>query len=274
VKCWGWNHFAQLGNGTRTDSSTPVDVSGLSSGVAAISGGLRHTCALTNAGDVDCWGWNYYGQLGDGTRTDSSTPVDVSGLSSGVAAISGGGGHTCALTNAGGVKCWGWNARTQLGDGTTTDSPTPVQVSGLFPGEIAQPDALISKGSGFVGNGIYNTTGAHQTLSVSRAPGKTATFKVKIQNDGGQTKTVIVGQDPYHGPGQAHGLCFSVPCGVTRPPSLRSIHKELERIDVSSRPSRKPRTVGTSRGSDAEHDPNGARRGAALAPREGMEDLH
>lgn len=43
-----------------------------------------------------------------------------------------------------------------------------------------------------------------------------------------QTKVVIVGQDPYHGPGQAHGLCFSVPCGVARPPSLVNIHKELE----------------------------------------------
>src|SRR5688572_29115977 len=42
-----------------------------------------------------------------------------------------------------------------------------------------------------------------------------------------QTKVVIVGQDPYHGPGQAHGLCFSVPCGVPRPPSLKNIHKEL-----------------------------------------------
>jgi len=43
-----------------------------------------------------------------------------------------------------------------------------------------------------------------------------------------QTKVVIVGQDPYHGPGQAHGLCFSVPCGVTRPPSLVNLHKELQ----------------------------------------------
>lgn len=42
-----------------------------------------------------------------------------------------------------------------------------------------------------------------------------------------QTKVVIVGQDPYHRPGQAHGLCFSVPCGVRRPRSLVNIHKEL-----------------------------------------------
>jgi uracil-DNA glycosylase len=41
-------------------------------------------------------------------------------------------------------------------------------------------------------------------------------------------KVVILGQDPYHGPGQAHGLCFSVPKGVATPPSLVNIYKELE----------------------------------------------
>lgn len=40
---------------------------------------------------------------------------------------------------------------------------------------------------------------------------------------------VILGQDPYHGPGQAHGLCFSVPPGVAVPPSLLNIYKEIER---------------------------------------------
>ncbi len=42
------------------------------------------------------------------------------------------------------------------------------------------------------------------------------------------TKAVIIGQDPYHGANQAHGLCFSVPDGVRFPPSLRNIFKELE----------------------------------------------
>src|SRR5438309_9109622 len=43
-----------------------------------------------------------------------------------------------------------------------------------------------------------------------------------------KVKVVIVGQDPYHGPGQAHGLCFSVQEGVRFPPSLRNIFKELQ----------------------------------------------
>ncbi len=128
VKCWGQNHAGQLGNGVTTDSSTPVEVLGLNSGVA-VSAGTNHSCALTMVGAVKCWGLNTSGQLGSGTTTyTNSTPLDVIGLAAGVAAVTGGFDHTCALTTAGGVKCWGHNSNGQLGDGFTTDSPTPVDV--------------------------------------------------------------------------------------------------------------------------------------------------
>lgn len=89
-------------------------------GIVKIAAGGEHTCALTTEGGVKCWGKNGFGQLGDGTTTDNrGSPVNVTGLNSGVVSITAGDRHTCALTTAGGVKCWGWNRYGQLGDFAT-----------------------------------------------------------------------------------------------------------------------------------------------------------
>ena len=162
VKCWGANNDGDLGDGTTINRRTPVDVPGLTSGVLAVATGLDdpadgahdHTCALTLAGGVLCWGANNAGQLGDGTTSDRRTPVAVSGLSSGVAAIFAGGLHTCAVMTSGGAKCWGDNDGGQLGDGTTTQRLTPVDVSGLTSGVATM---ALSQSSSLYGPGRSHT---------------------------------------------------------------------------------------------------------------------
>jgi alpha-tubulin suppressor-like RCC1 family protein len=137
VTCWGANDSGQLGDGTTTGRLWPVPVTGLATGVAAIAAGGYHTCLLTTAGGVRCWGANNYGQLGDGTTTDRSTPAAVTGLDTGVTAIAAGESHTCAVTISGGVKCWGFNSNLQLGDGTTTTRTAPVSVNLLARAAVA-----------------------------------------------------------------------------------------------------------------------------------------
>jgi prepilin-type N-terminal cleavage/methylation domain-containing protein len=143
AKCWGKNTNGQLGDGTTANRTTPVQITGLTSGVTAVTAGESHACALLTTGAVKCWGKNTNGQLGDGTLTQSTTPVQVSSLTSGVTAIAAGGSHTCALLTTGAVRCWGLNTNGQLGDGTTTQRTTPVQVSSLTSGvtKIAAGDA-------------------------------------------------------------------------------------------------------------------------------------
>ena len=136
VKCWGANYSGQLGNGTNTNSNFPVYVlDGASvylSSVVDISCGGEHTCALLSNGQVKCWGTNYSGQLGNGASNSSNLPVDVlegaSAYLSGVIEISCGGEHTCALLSNGQVKCWGSNGYGQLGDGSNSNSPWPINV--------------------------------------------------------------------------------------------------------------------------------------------------
>jgi alpha-tubulin suppressor-like RCC1 family protein len=133
--CWGSNNDDQIGNETcDLGCPTPVQVTGLDHGVAAVAASGFHTCALLSGGAVKCWGGNSEGELGDGTKKDRPTPVSVRGLSAGVEQLVVGGLHSCALLDSGGVKCWGYNSFGQLGDGTRADRLTPVAVRGLRSG--------------------------------------------------------------------------------------------------------------------------------------------
>jgi alpha-tubulin suppressor-like RCC1 family protein len=131
VKCWGNNTFGQLGNGSNVSTSAPVDAFGLSGGTADVSLGMNHGCALSTAGGLRCWGVGTDGQLGSGSPTNSATPVEVLSLSAGVRSVAGGLAHTCAVTAAGRVKCWGRGSSGQLGNGSLTSSANPVDVSWL-----------------------------------------------------------------------------------------------------------------------------------------------
>ncbi|MCC6385857.1 MAG: hypothetical protein IT302_00590 [Dehalococcoidia bacterium] len=107
--------------------------------VPGLAGGADHTCGVDGSATAMCWGWNGGdGRLGDGTYINRLVPTNVQGLGVGATAISVGNAHSCALTTGGGVKCWGWNVYSELGDGTNVNnSPVPVQVVGLAGGVIA-----------------------------------------------------------------------------------------------------------------------------------------
>jgi alpha-tubulin suppressor-like RCC1 family protein len=164
VKCWGDNAFGKLGDGTFTSSTSPVSVVGLGSGVMAISVGDQHTCALLNTGAVRCWGQNDLGQLGNGNTMDSNSPVAVSGLAGGVSGIGLGALHSCAvLAVGGGVKCWGGNITGRLGDGTYTDSYTPVSALGVtnavqVSGGVTDTCAVLSDGGVTCWGGGFGVT--------------------------------------------------------------------------------------------------------------------
>jgi alpha-tubulin suppressor-like RCC1 family protein len=143
--CWGDGAYGQLGNGaTNTFSPTAVPVGHLVN-VASLSVGGHHVCAVMVDGGAACWGDDQQGQLGDASRTPNPQPVTPAGLTSGVVAIAAGALHTCALTSAGGVLCWGDDEQGQLGTGPLqTQNLVPVAVSGLASGvaAIAAGDAF------------------------------------------------------------------------------------------------------------------------------------
>ena len=132
VWAWGYNGYGQLGTGNNNDSFVPVQVWNLSNMVSISTGKLwfGHNLSLKSDGTVWAWGYNYDGQLGDGTTEDKNIPVQVLNIS-GIHAISAGGDHSLALGCDGMVWAWGGNQAGQLGDGTQEESDIPVQAKGL-----------------------------------------------------------------------------------------------------------------------------------------------
>jgi len=134
--------------------------------IKEVAAGYYHTCALTEKGEVYCWGYNYSGQLGDGTTTGRYTPVRVlkgaaaTGDNDGtyltnIKAIAAGRYHTCAISNQNNLYCWGGNGYGQLGDGTTNMRSTPVRVVGQGgSGYLSEPSASYAASGDFVSSAI------------------------------------------------------------------------------------------------------------------------
>ncbi|QIF02261.1 choice-of-anchor Q domain-containing protein [Roseimicrobium sp. ORNL1] len=130
VWTWGCNQSGELGLGNYTSSSSPMPVPGLSGIVEVDAGPWSSTMALKSDGTVWAWGLNFNGQLGNGTKTSSNTPVPVNALSNAVA-IAAGYDHSAAIAADGKVYTWGNHAAAQLGDDSTFASHAPVQSTGV-----------------------------------------------------------------------------------------------------------------------------------------------
>lgn len=194
VFCWGANSSGQLGNGGNTASSTPVAVSGLAGAATALVAGRAHTCALLQNGAVQCWGENLQGQLGNGANTNQPQPVTVSNVDGPATALAAGRDHSCAVRSDGSARCWGNNARGQLGDDTRENRNTAVAVA-----ELSDPLQALSAGQyqtcGLAVDGDLYCWGSNNrgqlgdgTLESSRTPIRVAAFP-------GDAKALAVGTE-------------------------------------------------------------------------------
>lgn len=162
VQCWGSNASKQLGRPTsgRCEdfpcSTTPLTIEGLAD-PESISAGFAHTCAVTTDDAAVCWGFNLYGQLGDGTQQDSYAPVAVADLHD-VAELASGDVHTCALLQDSTVRCWGNNLLGELGNGSLTTDLTPTVVCDVL---CKRPlDQIVQMSSGDHHSCALNASGA------------------------------------------------------------------------------------------------------------------
>jgi alpha-tubulin suppressor-like RCC1 family protein len=129
---WGNNTYGRLGDGTTTDSSSPVSVIGGFTDWCQVSAGNNHSLGVRSNGTAWAWGVNSCGRLGDGTLTNTSSPVSVVGGFTDWCQVSAGGLHSLGVRQNSTAWAWGNNANGRLGDGTTTDTSSPVSVVGGF----------------------------------------------------------------------------------------------------------------------------------------------
>lgn len=216
LRCWGYGSDGRLGQGDglggldswigddETPASAPPIDLGLGRTALSVTTGNGHTCAILDNRRVRCWGTDDSGQVGLALtpvvvgRDEVPGAVDPVDLGAGrtVLAITAGKYHTCASLDDGHVRCWGYGLMGRLGYGNTDNvgddevpgAVTPVDLS--TPRTERRPDALIHKGAGAtIGDGVYNTTGAGQTIVTSAVRGRTLSFTITVANDGNTPDT-------------------------------------------------------------------------------------
>lgn len=215
VYCWGGNGTGQLGNGTFSDGTPPAAVrvpapvitaAGALSGkfVIAIAAGHKHTLALCSDGTVAAWGWNGWGQLGNGTAgvvNNSALPaaVDRSGVLAGktVTAISAGETHSMALCSDGTLAVWGGGLYGQLGTGSTGNQSRPALVDR-------------SGSSALAGKTVTAISAAYYHSMVLCSDGTIATF--------GRSSNGLLGH------GSMDAATFSTPIAVSAAAGLSALH--------------------------------------------------
>jgi len=176
LECWGLNDSGQVGDSSFVDKLAPVDVVGIDpTTVIGLVSGIHHTCVLTSANDVYCWGLNSSGQLGDGTIDNSNVPVYVDGLEGRIISISAGAEFTCALNSANEVFCWGNNSSGQLNDGTEDHSSIPVKTT-----TVSSDTVFISGGSaelqGITSDGAVQLWNSQPIIPVTGFPEEDNSF--------------------------------------------------------------------------------------------------
>ena len=170
VHCLGENDRGQLGDGTRDPSRRFVRVAGIND-AERVFVGRRHSCAVTHAGAIRCWGANDVGQCGTAGGADALAPTSIEAAATPATQLALGADHTC-MRSGGEVRCFGGNAEGQLADGTRTGRPTM--------GESIATDA-IALGAGdattcvLAADGIVSCAGLNDRGQVGGAAGESVT---------------------------------------------------------------------------------------------------
>ncbi|MEU4623987.1 fibronectin type III domain-containing protein [Actinoplanes sp. NPDC023801] len=215
--CWGLGETGQAGNGGTANRSSMAAVT-TPSGVSftQLTAGSNHTCALGSDTRIYCWGYNRYGQVGDGSATDRLIPVPVDtppGVS--LTRLAHGWHHTCGLGSDTRTYCWGLNETSQLGDGGTTDRSTPMAVS-PFPSPTGlQPPSGVTAMAGDQQMTVYWT--APSDLGDGTLTGYTATT-----SPGGQSCTTTATMCTITGLTNGTSYTVAVVAGTTTGPSAAS----------------------------------------------------